>query len=140
MSSAVRQGRRLIAVTMNAPDDWQDHKALLEQGFSQFTQEVLVRKGDVLGSVPIAGGTKAYVQLLAGEEFICSVAQQETADIILPPRDFVYAPVAMGQEAGFAHVTLNGVPVGKVCLEYGETIEIEQLPQKGFWVRLLIGE
>ena len=140
VSSAVRQGRRLIAVTMNAPDDWQDHKALLEQGFSQYTQEVLVRKGDVLGTVPIAGGTKAYVQLLAGEDFICSVAQQEAADIILPPRDFVYAPVAMGQEAGFAHITLNDVPVGKVCLEYGETIEIEQQPQKGFWERLLKGE
>ena len=30
VSSASRQGRRLVAVTMNDPDDWQDHQKLLE--------------------------------------------------------------------------------------------------------------
>ena len=32
VSSVTRQGRRLVAVTVNAPNDWQDHKALYEQG------------------------------------------------------------------------------------------------------------
>ena len=33
VSSATRQGRWLIAVTMSDPNDWQDHKLLLDQGF-----------------------------------------------------------------------------------------------------------
>ena len=37
VSSAQREGRRLICVTMNAPNDWQDHSALLEEGFSRFS-------------------------------------------------------------------------------------------------------
>lgn len=140
VSSAVREGRRLVAVTMNAPNDWQDHKLLLEEGFGRYTQKCLVSKGDVLGIADIAGGTKGGVQLLAGEDFIYSVTQQEQVQIILPPSGFVYAPVAAGQEAGFAHISLNGVPVGKVRLEYGETVEIAQEPRRSLWKRFWKGE
>lgn len=34
VSSAKRNGRELIAVTLNAPDDWRDHTALFDYGFS----------------------------------------------------------------------------------------------------------
>ena len=37
ISSVTRMGRQLISVTFNAPDDWQDHKTLIEDGFSRFT-------------------------------------------------------------------------------------------------------
>lgn len=33
VSAAERDGRRLVAVTMNAPDDWNDHTRLLDYGF-----------------------------------------------------------------------------------------------------------
>lgn len=33
VSCAERNGRRLVCVTMNDPDDWRDHKALLDYGF-----------------------------------------------------------------------------------------------------------
>ena len=35
VSAAERDGIRLIAVTLNAPDDWNDHMALLNDGFSK---------------------------------------------------------------------------------------------------------
>ena len=41
----------------------------------------------------------------------------------LPGCGFVYAPVSEGQEAGFAHIFVDGVPVGKVQLLYGQTVE-----------------
>ena len=69
VSSAQRQGRRLIAVTINAPDDWNDHKKLLEAGFSQYTPQTLVCRGEVVGSVQIAGGQAGQVSVLAAEEF-----------------------------------------------------------------------
>ena len=34
VSSAEKNGRELIAVTLNAPDDWRDHTALFDYGFS----------------------------------------------------------------------------------------------------------
>ena len=54
----------------------------------------------------------------------------------LPGSGFVYAPVACGQSAGYAHVLLDGKAVGKVPVYYGETVE--QTPQKqlSIWQRL----
>ena len=34
-SAAERDGNTLICVTINAPDDWNDHKKLFDFGFSQ---------------------------------------------------------------------------------------------------------
>ena len=44
VSGAERNGRQLIAVTVDAPDDWNDHAALLEEGFSRFTVKTLVER------------------------------------------------------------------------------------------------
>lgn len=48
VSAAEREGRRLICVTINAPDDWRDHRALLDWGFSQYEPRPLARKGETL--------------------------------------------------------------------------------------------
>ena len=57
VSSATRQGRRLICVTINAPDDWNDHAALLDEGFAQFEQHTLCREGQVFGAFTAPDGS-----------------------------------------------------------------------------------
>lgn len=123
ISSVTRMGRQLIAVTFNAPDDWQDHKTLIEDGFSRFTVQQLVRQGQTLGQLELAGGQEASVDLIAAEDFSYSLAQGERVTISLPEAGFAYAPVAEGQEAGFAHILVDGNAVAKVPLVYGATIE-----------------
>lgn len=123
ISSVTRMGRQLIAVTFNAPDDWQDHKTLIEDGFSRFTVQQLVRQGQTLGQLELAGGQEMSVDLIAAEDFSYSLAQGERVTISLPEAGFAYAPVAEGQEAGFAHILVDGTAVAKVPLVYGATIE-----------------
>ena len=123
ISSVTRMGRQLIAVTFNAPDDWQDHKTLIEDGFSRFTVQKLVRQGQTLGQLELAGGQETSVDLIAAEDFSYSLAQGERVTISLPEAGFAYAPVAEGQEAGFAHILVDGTAVAKVPLVYGKTIE-----------------
>ena len=123
ISSVTRMGRQLIAVTFNAPDDWQDHKTLIEDGFSRFTVQKLVRQGQTLGQLELAGGQETSVDLIAAEDFSYSLAQGERVTISLPEAGFAYAPVAEGQEAGFAHILVDGTAVAKVPLVYGATIE-----------------
>ena len=137
VSSATRNGRRLICVTMDDPDDWNDHSTLLEQGFSEFRVRQLIRAGETLGTVEIAGGQTGYVNLLAGEDFDYALAENEKITIEIIGPGFVYAPVVMGAEAGFAHLCIDGKSVGKVGLIYGETIE--QIPEKerNFWERII---
>ncbi|MFR8334352.1 MAG: D-alanyl-D-alanine carboxypeptidase family protein [Oscillospiraceae bacterium] len=56
VSSATRDGRQLIAVTIHAPDDWNDHTRLLDYGFSQFETKCLVQTGQCLGTVEVLSG------------------------------------------------------------------------------------
>lgn len=123
ISSVTRMGRQLIAVTFNDPNDWQDHKDLIEDGFSRFTVQKLIQKGQTLGQLELAGGQETSVDLIAAEDFSYSLAQGERVTISLPEAGFAYAPVAEGQEAGFAHILVDGTAVAKVPLVYGATIE-----------------
>lgn len=137
VSSAVRQGRRLIAVTLDAPNDWNDHKMLIEQGFSQYSPKTLVYKNQVLGNMEIEGGEYTCAELIADESFDYAVSKEETVEIVLPVKEFAYAPVTSGQDAGYAHICVNGAIVGKVRLVYGQTIEMIPEPEQKWYERIL---
>ena len=140
VSSALRSGRRLIAVTIDDPVDWQDHKTLLEQGFSQYTVRSVVTKGTCLGTAFVAGGESSLVELLADENFSYALAEGEKPEIRITGTGFVYAPVATGQSAGYAYVCLDGRAVGKIPLVYGQTVEQKVVQPLPWWKRLPGGE
>lgn len=137
VSSAVRDGRRLIAVTINDPNDWEDHKQLLDEGFSRYSLQRLVTQGDRVGTVEIAGGTTQSVELLAAKHFVYAVSEAESPSLVLPKPGFVYAPVTEGADAGFAHVVIGEKTVGRIPLVYGRTVEQEQPVKHHFWERLI---
>ena len=136
VSSATREGRRLIAVTLNAPDDWNDHSQLLEEGFSRYAVRRIVSTGERIGTVEIAGGQAGFVELIAAEDFDFALAEGETAEIRISGPGFVYAPVAAGAEAGTAHICVDGKDMGNVRLIYGETVEQIPEEERSFWDRL----
>ena len=74
VSSATRDGRRIIVVTIDDPSDWSDHAALMEEGFSRYAIGRIVNQGDRVGSVEVVGGEKRRVEVLAAEDFDYSVA------------------------------------------------------------------
>ena len=136
VSSATRDGRRLIAVTMDDSNDWQDHKQLLEEGFSRYCSTRFVTKGDVLGSLPVIGGECDRVELIAGVDFCYSLADGESLTLSLGPRGFVYAPVCAGEEAGEAYVLLGEKVVGKIPLYCGAPVERQTEEKKSLWERI----
>jgi len=134
VSSALREGRRLICVTINDGDDWKDHAALLENGFSQYTVKTIVTEGECLGVRDVAGGQSDKVQLLAAEGFRFSLTEGEKPKIVISGPGFAYAPVVQGAEAGYGYILLGEETVGKVPLVYGQTVEQERPQQKKhFW-------
>lgn len=128
VSSATREGRRIIAVTIDDPNDWQDHAALLEEGFSRYQVKRIVTAGQTVGSLEVAGGLKQRVEVRASEDFAYALAPEETPRLALPGPGFVYAPAVEGQDAGYVYVLIQGKAVGKVPVEYGATIE--QIPEE----------
>ena len=136
VSGAKRNGRQLIAVTINAPNDWNDHAFLMEDGFSRFAQRQLVRKGELLGIQEVAWGTNEIVALIASEDFYWAMAQGEVISIVLPGNGFVYAPICEGQWAGDAHILVDGEQVGTIELEYGSSSELIREERRSIWQRL----
>ena len=140
VSSAVRDGRRLVAVTINAPDDWNDHAALLNRGFADFVHQRILSSGDLVGHLEIAGGQYGAVELLAAEDFDYPLSPNEKIELRIPGAGFAYAPVTAGGDAGFAHICIAGKSIGKVPLTYGETVEKIPEVEKNFWERLFGGD
>ena len=123
VSSACRDGRRLIAVTINDRNDWEDHATLLSRGFEQYSVQTVVKAGDCLGTLEIASGEYPSVSILAAEDFSYALADGEKTSIILPKPGFVYAPVVQWEDAGYAYVCLDDAVIGKIPLVYGDTVE-----------------
>ena len=137
VSSATRNGRRLICVTLNDPNDWADHGQLLEQGFSRYRLCRIVTAGECVGSLEVESGMGERVRILAAEDFDYALAEDENPILVLPGPGFVYSPVAQGADAGYAYIFLEGKAVGKVRVVYGQTVEKEQ--EEGNFFRKLFG-
>ncbi len=134
VSSALRDGRRMICVTINDGNDWQDHEKLMEMGFSRYQMQQIVTKGQKLGTVSVLSGEADEVELLADEDFGFPLSKEEEAKIVISGSGFVYAPVTQGAEAGYAYICIGDKTVGKVPLVYGQTVELEKQEKKHhFW-------
>lgn len=133
VSSALREGRRLVCVTMNDPNDWQDHAALLENGFSGYSIQRIVSEAEQVGTMEVAGGQSKKVRILAAADFDYALAPGESCQLALPGPGFVYAPVVEGADAGWCYVLIGGNAVGKFPVKYGQTIEQTIEEKKPFW-------
>jgi len=107
VSSATRQGRRLICVTINAPDDWNDHASLLDEGFSQFESRILCRKGQAFG---------AFTDL-SGNVSCPAVAAQDLVALLLPGERVDAVRVYCGSGEGYAEFFTDGRRIGMCPLK-----------------------
>jgi len=141
VSSACRDDRRLICVTINDGSDWTDHKKLLEQGFSQYTLCDIITAGECVGLRDVVSGKTGSVQMLAAKDFSYPLTKDEQPQIILSAPGFVYAPVVQGASGGYAYICIGDDCVGKIPVVYGNTVEQEASPKKmSFWKRLFGGK
>ena len=133
VSSATRDGRRLVAVTIHAPNDWQDHQKLLEDGFEKYKTRQLIASGQQIGCRFVLDGAEKSVPILAAGDFFYPMMEGEQATGVLSKPEFSYAPVTAGAEAGFAYICIGGKSVGKVPVIYGQTVESKPVQKRNFW-------
>ena len=116
VSSAERNGQTLVCVTLNDRDDWNDHKALLDYGFSTFPRQVLAEEGEELGRVPLQGSLLHMASVEARETVAYPLKQGEevTMEVDLP--DQAEAPVVQGEIAGSVRFLVGSRQVGQTYL------------------------
>lgn len=132
VSAARREGTTLIAVTLNAPDDWNDHMALLDYGF-QTVKTLSLDGGEIPGSLAVAGGEE--VPLRAGEGVTPTVPVEEAEGVVrrvLLPK-FLYAPVEKGEKVGRVQYLAGGQEIYSVPILAAEGVEALLPEEPGFW-------
>ena len=117
VSAARRDGMTLIAVTLNDPDDWADHAALFDYGFSSCTLAAGVQEGETVGSLPVSGSLVPLVPVQAAEDLSWPLLEGETleTELELTQTSFT-APTAAGTQVGVLRGYVNGAQVGEVPL------------------------
>ena len=80
VSAATRNGRTLIAVTLCDGNDWQDHAALYDYGFSQYTEEIAIQRGEAVAEISLMDGRTC--RLLAGEDVLFPLLSGEELRVV----------------------------------------------------------
>lgn len=138
VSAAERDGVTLVAVTLNASGDWEDHARMLDYGFSSYRAHRLCEVGALTHTLPVVGGTESTVPL----------TNTEGASVILPAnagkiemriecRPFEYAAVTEGSVYGDAVFLCdtdgNGVRKEIARVPLCAVYTVEKQPRSGFW-------
>lgn len=111
VSAARRQGRTLICVTINDPDDWRDHMALYDWAFGQYELRAVAEKGKPL--MLSSGGTP----LIAQAELTLSLRPGEEPRLVFVPG--FTSELLSGAEAGTVRAFLNGKVVAEIPVSWG---------------------
>lgn len=134
VSAAERGGVTLIAVTLNAPDDWNDHTKMLDYGFTQVFRYPL----ELACTERVAvAGTGQSVEVFAEEDGISLFPGQRerlTRRVLLP--QFVYGSVRQGERLGELQFLLDGEVV-KTCPLYAKSSVTVAQEELSLWQKVL---
>lgn len=107
VTAAERDNKRVIAVTLNAPNDWNDHRLLLDYGLDN-VETVRYDNLDFNDTLPIISSDADLIRIKAEPAEFCIL--KNSKDKILTKTylpKFVYADVLLGQRLGKIEYYLN---------------------------------
>ncbi len=101
VSAARREDVTLICVTLSAPDDWNDHRILLDHGFETVEQTELCPEAQRL-ELSVVGGEKDTVEAYVFGRITACLTQEQSEQVREEwrLRSIYFAPVYAGQVMG----------------------------------------
>lgn len=115
VSAVTRDSITLVAVTLSAPDDWNDHAKLYEYGFSRVKMAELPDVPPL--RLPVVGSETGVVgAALLYRPHIPTAGGGASAEVKLCLPAFEYAPVAEGEPVGTASYLSGGRVIAEVPL------------------------
>ena len=100
VSCAERDGMTLICVTLNAPDDWNDHKEMLDYGFKNCKMVELCSTDKPYTFVKVNNSYETEVGLIPEKEVVFPMIEGEDFGIRAELSEELTAPFEKGMEAG----------------------------------------
>lgn len=124
IASATRGDRQLIAVVLHSSNRYRDAAKLLEYGFNEFEEQMVVEKGDVFGEVEVIEGDDPRVLVVSKESLQVMVPVDGSKmgyKMHLP--ESVAAPVKENQHIGYLTVYFDDRELGQVPLVAAKEVD-----------------
>ena len=130
VSCAEREGKRVIAVTLKDPNDWEDHINLLNYGLEKVKTTVITpEKTDF--SISVISSQNQSVEVKIEEYTVSSLDTSGfSCEVNLPT--FLYAPVKEGDVIGSVVYYKNRTQIARRDIKASQNIE-KNSPKKSFW-------
>lgn len=116
VSCAERDGLRLVCVTLNDGDDWNDHIKLFDRCFEEYEAREYIKKGERLTRAKILDGEKKTVSLVS--KYSVSVAEKkgEKSKLSLSAKENIYleAPIDTEKTEITFDIIANGKKIGEL--------------------------
>lgn len=132
-ATAQKNGMRLVAIVLGSEASqtrFNEARAMLDYGFSNYQRTVIARKGDLLGqSLTVTGGSAEEVELMLGIglSMLLKNGQASGLSLELKLPESVPAPIQKGDVLGSVQVLLDGQIIARLnCLAASD------VPRPGF--------
>ncbi len=111
VSAAERDGITLISVTLSDPDDWNDHKNLLDYGFSVLESIDITSICKIPNTVPVINGNKECIKIDVSEidRRIVKNKKQELLMLDIKIPAYLTKNVKKGDKVGQITISVDGV-------------------------------
>ncbi|MBP1914676.1 D-alanyl-D-alanine carboxypeptidase [Lederbergia galactosidilyticus] len=111
ITTATKENKDLIAVTLNAPDDWTDHISMYEYGFKTYSQKTILSKGSLALNIKEMEGKNFFLK----DSIVYPLSEEEVDKVrmeykLLPAKQL--KSLQKGK-AGIAIMYLQDEPVKK---------------------------
>lgn len=125
VTCAERDGARYVCVTLNDPDDWDDHKALYDWAFANYSFAEVIPAG-LSYEVPLISGAEMTAPAETEGAAYALIQNGESYDMELELPAFAFAPISEGDSAGRAVACSDGQEIASVRIVYSEDVEVDR--------------
>ena len=125
VSAAQKDGITLISVTLNAPDDWNDHISLYENLFNQYKSYKIIDKNTYAASINVVKSEADKVELYAKHNLALTLLTEEFEQLKIKydiPQT-ISAPIYKGQKLGSMTIWLYDKKIAETDLITGYGLE-----------------
>lgn len=131
VSSATRNGMQVVAVTLNAPDDWNDHRTLLDGAFGSYKTVEVIPENGFVKNLPVIGGSEDKVKIYTEDAltFVCEQNQNPQYQVEIELPDSLKAPLKKGEKAGTMRVLVDNEQVAQCELYVANDVKSDKRKQ-----------
>lgn len=136
VTAARRDGVEVIAVTLNAPNDWNDHTQMLNYAFETTERFPVILSGMTVNSLPVKNGASKTVELTAENDYYITENINDKFKNISVKCDIpneVKAPIQKGDKIGRLTVFYKDNPQATINLVASVDVPFEENKTNSFW-------